>query len=195
MCPGTFYTAFPVGLRPSSPTSGSPRKLLCTVTTPANQAKMKTSASAWGAGVCRSFRGPSNQQKGCCVSVWTCLRTIPIKNEPVITGLARRVKSAQTRGAILHPHLKCRFEKLDTFQIVHVSVLLREAGANPICLLVRGNVHPDECRASFYTIAPNRSYISLIDECKKNIRFAPALRYAKKNQCLNCTTTISNQNK
>lgn len=85
------------------------------------------------------------------------------------------------------------------FRIIHASAFLRGAGANPSCLPVRGDVHPNEHRASFYITVSNRSYTSLIAECKNNLCCAPALRYAKKNQknklCLNCSNTSSNQNK
>ena len=98
--PGTSYTAFLVGPRPSSPTSGSPRKLPCTVTTPATPATRtevtKTSAGRWGMSVCRPSRRPSNQQNGSCVSVWACLKTIPIENKPASPDPASTNKGRNT---------------------------------------------------------------------------------------------------
>lgn len=104
MCPGTSYIVSLEGAPLSSPTSGSQRKLLCTVTTSANQvtaAGMRTtSATTSGANVWLSSRGPSNQRKGWCVLVWTCLKTIPIKNDP--WSLIRPVRFKQPFNHVLH---------------------------------------------------------------------------------------------
>lgn len=160
MWPETSYIASLEGAPLSSPTSGSQRKLLCTVTTSANQVTAtgmkRTSATTSGANVWPSSRGLSNQRKGWCVLVWTCLKTIPIKND--VWLLIRLDRFKQPFNQVLHLNVgECY-----TCWGSSIHLLLRGAEVNPSWFQVWAEV-----QSFIYNTVTNYICTLLFDECKE----------------------------
>lgn len=170
MCPGTSYIASLEGAPLSSPTSGSQRKLLCTVTTSANQVTAagirRTSATTSGANVWLSSRGLSNQRKGWSVLVWTCLKTIPVKND--LWSLIRPVRFKQPFKHVLHLNVGECYTCWGSS--IHPS---SAAGGNPSWFHVWAEV-----QSFIYNTITNYICTLLFDECKETLYISHQLSNA-----------------
>lgn len=116
----------------------------------------RTSATTSGANVWPSSRGLSNQRKGWCVLVWTCLKTIPIKND--VWLLIRLDRFKQPFNQVLHLNVgECY-----TCWGSSIHLLLRGAEVNPSWFQVWAEV-----QSFIYNTVTNYICTLLFDECKE----------------------------